>query len=574
MEMSLKHHIVDLERCGPVSCYLQGDLEKQREDVVFLTVHDVGCTYLRWYDFVMNEAMDDIRKRAMFIHVALPGQEPGAEDLPDEFQFPKMKHLGLNLVSILDHLRIPRVVGLGDGAGANIITRFGMSHPNRVHGIVTINNSATRLGATRFMERLKMKIQKIKPEDSKSVNKKNVAKFAEAYKKRTEILPDLNKRINFDVLLIAGVKSKYVEDTKIIHKEMAPGLCSMIKVEDVDHPLSETPARVAEAVLLFSQGIGLMPSLVRRCSRQGSTEGHESYSDGRKKSLSSDREKELMDPSLKHHIVNLEKCGPVSVFIQGDLEKQKDGVVFLTVHDVGSSYMSWRDFVMDTSMEDIRKRASFVHVAIPGQEPGASDLQKNFVFPTMKDLGLNLVSILDYLRIPQVVGLGDGAGANIITRFGMCHPARVHGVFTINSTAQHNLGRFMEKLKEKMKATALDGKLFLNEKNVSKFAEAFKKRTEILPELNKKINFDFLLMAGIKSKYVEDTEMIHKEMAPGLCSMIIVEDVSEPLTETPGRVSEAVLLFCQGMGLMPSIPRKFSRQGSLISQDSGYGERI
>ena len=30
--------------------------------------------------------------------------------------------------------------------------------------------------------------------------------------------------------------------------------------------------------------------------------------------------------------------------------------VFLTVHDVGSSYMTWRQFVKDTSMEDIRKR--------------------------------------------------------------------------------------------------------------------------------------------------------------------------------------------------------------------------
>ena len=70
-------------------------------------------------------------------------------------------------------------------------------------------------------------------------------------------------------------------------------------------------------------------------------------------------------------------------------------------------------------------------MAIPGQEPGAADLPKDFIFPKMKvslnslnntlhyiiqDLGLHLVSILDFLRIKQVVGLGDGAGANIITR--------------------------------------------------------------------------------------------------------------------------------------------------------------
>ena len=64
-----------------------------------------------------------------------------------------------------------------------------------------------------------------------------------------------------------------------------------------------------------------------------------------------------------------------------------------------------------------------------------------------EDLGLHLVSVLDYLRIKQVVGLGDGAGANIITRFGMCHPSRVYGIFTINNSAGVSMARFMEGLK-------------------------------------------------------------------------------------------------------------------------------
>ena len=41
---------------------------------------------------------------------------------------------------------------------------------------------------------------------------------------------------------------------------------------------------------------------------------------------------------------------------QGDLEKLKDGVVFLTVHGAGSSFNSWLDFAGDESMQDIRKR--------------------------------------------------------------------------------------------------------------------------------------------------------------------------------------------------------------------------
>ena len=79
----------------------------------------------------------------------------------------------------------------------------------------------------------------------------------------------------------------------------------------------------------------------------------------------------------------------------------------------------------------------------------------------MAELGLNLVTVLDHLRISRVVGLGDGAGANIITRFvpsiagrfitafsrfGLCHPGRVHGVVLINNTASASLGRFMDSL--------------------------------------------------------------------------------------------------------------------------------
>jgi hypothetical protein len=81
----------------------------------------------------------------------------------------------------------------------------------------------------------------------------------------------------------------------------------------------------------------------------------------------------------------------------------------------------------------------------------------------MQELGLNLVTVLDHLRISRVVGLGDGAGANIISRssqqtqweylsllsfrFGMCHPVRVHGIVLINNTASASMGRFMDTLK-------------------------------------------------------------------------------------------------------------------------------
>ena len=45
----------------------------------------------------------------------------------------------MNLVTVLDQMRIPQVVVLGEGAGANIAARFASIHSNRVQGMLLIN---------------------------------------------------------------------------------------------------------------------------------------------------------------------------------------------------------------------------------------------------------------------------------------------------------------------------------------------------------------------------------------------------------------------------------------------------
>ena len=54
---------------------------------------------------------------------------------------------------------------------------------------------------------------------------------------------------------------------------------------------------------------------------------------------------------------------------------------------------------------------------LPGQEEGADDLEEGAKFPSLQELGEDLVTILDQLDIQFVVGLGEGAGANILARF-------------------------------------------------------------------------------------------------------------------------------------------------------------
>ena len=40
--------------------------------------------------------------------------------------------MGEDLIAVLDQLRIKCCIGIGDGAGANIIVRFGMKHVTRL----------------------------------------------------------------------------------------------------------------------------------------------------------------------------------------------------------------------------------------------------------------------------------------------------------------------------------------------------------------------------------------------------------------------------------------------------------
>ena len=80
-------------------------------------------------------------------------------------------------------------------------------------------------------------------------------------------------------------------------------------------------------------------------------------------------------------MVVLEDCGPVDIFVevrlltfvtfatwscnylynygcQGDLERLRESDnIFLTVHDVGSSYLSWRKFTNNPDMAEIKARS-------------------------------------------------------------------------------------------------------------------------------------------------------------------------------------------------------------------------
>ena len=65
---------------------------------------EIGSLRIGWTNFEIANLL--FLFRCVFLHVALPGQQPGAEDFPADFVFPAMGQIGLNLVTVLDHFRV------------------------------------------------------------------------------------------------------------------------------------------------------------------------------------------------------------------------------------------------------------------------------------------------------------------------------------------------------------------------------------------------------------------------------------------------------------------------------------
>ena len=156
------------------------------------------------------------------------------------------------------------------------------------------------------------------------------------------------------------------------------------------------------------------------------------------------------------------------------------------------------------------------------------------------------MTILDQLRIKYCIGIGDGAGSNIMVRFGMMHVARCLGVILLNPTT--NKVTMMDNLKDRFnkwkishitptgaqmiafrkyghkledhedKAGALEkfkeemAKHSLNKKNVQMYVDAFMNRVDITGKLAAELRCDALLVVGSKSSQCAAAEYMHSHM--------------------------------------------------------------
>lgn len=294
---------------GPMRIVIQGE----RRQPAIVTYHDIGLNSNSCFQGFFNfPEMQIIAKHFCVYHLNALGQHERAQTLPNglgfaepnagsEYVYPTMDELAEMILPVIDELKIRAFIGIGVGAGANVLSRFALAYPDRVEGLVLINCTASQAGWIEWGYQkwnvwyLKSGTMTAGVEDYllwhwfgnktcennhdlttvfmeyiKSINAANLGHFINSYIRRTDlgITRELDptkkgatKNFSCPVMLVAGDYSPHLSDTVAMNSRLDPSNSTWMKFDCGGMVLEEAPGKVCEAFRLFLQGMGYVPSL-------------------------------------------------------------------------------------------------------------------------------------------------------------------------------------------------------------------------------------------------------------------------------------------------------------------------
>ncbi|CAI9162023.1 unnamed protein product [Rangifer tarandus platyrhynchus] len=262
-----------------------------------LTYHDVGLNHKLCFNTFFNfEDMQEITKHFVVCHVDAPGQQVGASQFPQGYQFPSMEQLAAMLPSVVQHFGFKYVIGIGVGAGAYVLAKFALIFPDLVEGLVLMNIdpngkgwidwAATKLsGLTSTLPDTVLShlfsqeelvgntelVQSYRQQISNVVNQANLQLFWNMYNSRRDL--DINrpgtvpnaKTLRCPVMLVVGDNAPAEDGVVECNSKLDPTTTTFLKMADSGGlPQVTQPGKLTEAFKYFLQGMGYIAYLKDR----------------------------------------------------------------------------------------------------------------------------------------------------------------------------------------------------------------------------------------------------------------------------------------------------------------------
>ncbi|XP_035137647.1 protein NDRG4 isoform X15 [Callithrix jacchus] len=262
-----------------------------------LTYHDVGLNHKLCFNTFFNfEDMQEITKHFVVCHVDAPGQQVGASQFPQGYQFPSMEQLAAMLPSVVQHFGFKYVIGIGVGAGAYVLAKFALIFPDLVEGLVLVNIdpngkgwidwAATKLsGLTSTLPDTVLShlfsqeelvnntelVQSYRQQIGNVVNQANLQLFWNMYNSRRDL--DINrpgtvpnaKTLRCPVMLVVGDNAPAEDGVVECNSKLDPTTTTFLKMADSGGlPQVTQPGKLTEAFKYFLQGMGYIAYLKDR----------------------------------------------------------------------------------------------------------------------------------------------------------------------------------------------------------------------------------------------------------------------------------------------------------------------